>query len=190
MKYLSVDTEATGVVAGLYSMISVGATKIVQKGGNFEPGESLYLELKPAFPGVDAGAMAVNKLDLERLKREGLDPREAMRRLAEFALSMRETPDEWIIFVGHNAAFDWAYCNLYFATFGVPNPFHYAPLDIKSLAVGALGISWDQAKKSFLNTRLGLPLEDETRAHRADYDAFVQAEVFCALMNTLRQRRG
>jgi ribonuclease T len=188
IRYLSVDVEASGLVPGHYNLLSIGATKIVESADRFEPGESFYAELKPIFPGFDPDAMKIHGLDAERLKASGEDPVGAMRRFAQFAESMRADPADLVVFVGNNAAFDWAFVTHYFQTCGVQNPFHYAPLDLKSLAAGLFGVAWDRTKANDMAQRAGVPYRDPARAHNAAYDAEYQADLFCAMMMLQRSR--
>jgi DNA polymerase III alpha subunit (gram-positive type) len=87
------------------------------------------------------------------------------------------------IFVGHNAVFDWAYIAYYFEHFGIKNPFGYKGIDTKSLAMGRLGISWNDTSKSVLEKLLSLPPQDPAQIHRADYDARYQALILKGLLD-------
>ncbi len=182
MVYVSVDCEASGPVPPLYNLLSIGATAVRSEGGRHVLGESLYLELKPIFPGYDPEALAVCGLDVERLAREGHEPREAMQRLAEWSRAQAQGA-QGPVFVGHNAVFDWSYIAYYFAHFKLPNPFGYKGIDSKSLAMGKLGISWNETSKESLEKLLRLPAQDPARVHRADYDAHYQALILQALLD-------
>ena len=182
MTYFCIDCEASGPVPPLYNLLSIGATVVVARDGRHVVGDSLYLELAPIFPGFDPGAMAVCGLDAERLRREGLPPREALNRLATFVAEHNVGPER-PCFVGHNAVFDWSYVAYYYAHFDLPNPFGYKGLDSKSLAMGRLGISWQETSKESLERLLGLPPQDPAQIHRADYDAAYQALILKALLD-------
>ncbi len=186
MVYFCVDCEASGPVPPLYNLLSVGVTVVREATGRHEVGDSLYLELRPIFPGFDPEAMAVCGLDPERLAREGVEPREAMERLASWVVERNRPARERPVFVGHNAVFDWSYVAYYYAHFGLQNPFGYKGIDTKSLAMGRLGICWNDTSKEVLERLLRLPAQDPTRVHRADYDARYQAEILRALLD----RRG
>jgi DNA polymerase III alpha subunit (gram-positive type) len=84
--------------------------------------------------------------------------------------------------VGHNAVFDWAYIAYYYAHLGLTNPFGYKGIDSKSLAMGRLGVEWNDTSKEKLSELLELPAEDPSRIHRADYDAWYQALILKALL--------
>ena len=184
--YFSLDIEASGTVPPLYNMLSIGVTTLREKGDHHVLGQSFYIELKPIFPGNDPAALAVCGLDVERLSREGVEPREAMLRLTDWV--KRETGDRAIpVFVGHNAVFDWSHIAYYYAHFGMENPFGYKGIDLKSLAMGRLGIGWNETSKENLEKVLDLPPQDPARVHRADYDAQYQALI---LQKVLEWRRG
>jgi DNA polymerase III epsilon subunit-like protein len=184
--YFSLDIEASGTVPPLYNMLSIGVTTLREKGDHHVMGQSFYIELKPIVPRNDPDALAVCGLDIEQLSREGVEPREAMMRLTDWV--ERETGDRAIpVFVGHNAVFDWSHIAYYYAHFGMENPFGYKGIELKSLAMGRLGIGWNETSKENLQVVLDLPLQDPARTHRADYDAQYQALI---LKKVLEWRRG
>ena len=181
--YFCLDCEASGPVPPLYNLLSIGVTAVREEGGRHVLGASLYLELKPIFPGFDPAAMAVCGLDAQRLGREGIDPKAALARLAEFVHEHNAGSKDRPCFVGHNAVFDWSYVSYYYAHFGMENPFGYKGLDTKSLAMGRLGIGWNDTSKENLERVLALPAQDPASIHRADYDAHYQALILVALLD-------
>jgi DNA polymerase III epsilon subunit-like protein len=183
MVYFSLDCEASGLLPPLYNLLSIGVTCVRPNGDRHVLGETVYLELRPIFPGFDREALAVCGLDVERLKREGLEPAAAMRKLSAWVLHENRVSSERPVFVGHNAVFDWAYVAYYYAHFGLENPFGYKAIDIKSLAMGRLGVAWGETSKETLKDRLGLPPQDPAQVHRADYDAWYQALILKALLD-------
>ncbi len=181
-----IDIECSGTVPALYDMISLGAQVVYDsEDGTLSLGPSLYLEIAPQAPRVDERAMAVNGLDLERLKREGLDRRVAMERLTAWVEKTR-TPGSEAVFVGHNAPFDWSFVAWCYKADDLRNPFGYKALDTKALGAGVLGVHWLDTGKDTLSEALGLPDEDMTQKHRADYDAWYQALILKGLLE--RQR--
>lgn len=182
MSYFSIDLEASGPVAPLYSMLSIGATVVHVEESHYLIGESFYVELQPAFPGVDPKAVEVCGLDVERLSREGVESGQAMRDLTQWVKKQNRRPGS-PVFVGHNAVFDWAYIDYYYAHFGMKNPFGYKGIDTKSLAMGRLGIPWHSTSKENLQKVLELPPQDVSLIHRADYDADYQAKILVALLD-------
>ena len=182
MVYFCLDCEASGPMAPLYNLLSIGVTVVRPQGERHELGESFYVELRPIFPGFDSDALAVCGLDVDRLRNEGVDPAEAMRRLSGWVDEQNRPSRERPVFVGHNAVFDWAYIAYYYAHSGLSNPFGYKGIDGKSLAMGRLGIDWNDTSKEKLAELLDLPPEDPAQIHRADYDAWYQALILKALL--------
>ena len=182
MTYFSLDCEASGPLAPLYNLLSIGVTAVHRENDHHVIGGSFYVELKPIFPGFDPDALAVCGLDPERLKRDGTDPREAMIRLTDWVLEEHRGKGS-PIFVGHNAVFDWAYIAYYYAHFDMTNPFGYKGIDTKSLAMGRLRLGWNQTSKENLERVLGLPAQDPALIHRADYDAQYQALILRSLLD-------
>jgi len=183
--YFSIDIEASGPVPGLYNMVSLGAVPVAlhEDTWRIEP-ENFYLEFRPIAPGFDPGAMAIHGIPRQRLEAEGVPADEGMGRLTAFVKARVGGDRGRAVFVGHNAVFDWSFVSYYYAVHGLDNPFGYKGLDIKSLAMGRLGIDWFDTSKETLAALLpGLPEQDRERVHRADYDALYQAEILCALLN-------
>jgi DNA polymerase III epsilon subunit-like protein len=183
MVYFCVDCEASGQVAPFYNLLSIGATVVRPAGDRHVLGESFYIELRPIFPGFDPAALAVCGLDVERLRGEGAEPREAMQSFSDWVLRENRSSPDRPVFVGHNAVFDWAYIAYYYEHFGLPNPFGYKGIDSKSLAMGRLAIDWHATSKESLQKLLDLPPQDPAQMHRADYDAWYQALMLQALLD-------
>jgi DNA polymerase III alpha subunit (gram-positive type) len=188
--YFCLDCEASGPVPPLYNLLSIGIQVVRPEGALHVLGDAFYVELKPIFPGFDPGAMAVAGLDPERLQREGKDPQAALLELKQWVQAQNGAVRDRPVFVGHNAVFDWAYVSYYFEHFGIENPFGYKGIDTKSLAMGALRISWNDTSKERLEALLNLPAQDPSRIHRADYDAKYQALILQALLDRPAQGRA
>lgn len=183
MIYFCLDCEASGQLAPLYNLLSIGVVVVRPEGDHHVLGESFYVELQPIFPGFDPAALAVCGLDPARLAREGVEPKQAMVRLSEWVRRQNRPATDRPVFVGHNAVFDWAYIQYYYAHFQLDNPFGYKGIDSKSVAMGRLGLTWNETSKEKLAERLNLPQQDPAQAHRADYDAWYQALIFKALLD-------
>jgi ribonuclease T len=183
IRFFCVDVESSGPVPGLFNLLSIGCV-YVEPGPPPRPSDEIYLELRPTFPGFEPEAMKVNGLDRAALERDGLEPAEALRRLAAF-VEQRLPPNGRAVFVGHNAPFDWSMVNYYYHHAGVRNPFGYSALDTKALAMGALRLPWPDTNKETLERLLSLPPQDASQIHRADYDARYQALIFCRLWERL-----
>ncbi len=187
--YFCVDIECNGPVPGLYDMVSLGAV-VVAPGANGELalGETFYAELKPVAPRFDPGAAAIHGLDQARLAAEGLSQQAFADALSAWVLA-HTVKGTKPTFVGHNAPFDWSFVSYLFAALDRPNPFGYKALCTKSMSTGSLAIHWFDSNKEILSERLGLPAEDKSQKHRADYDAAYQAEILLALLRHDAARR-
>lgn len=180
--WFCIDIECSGGVPHLFDMISLGAVRVSgDPGSGFAFSEPFYVEIAPYEGGVDPSAMAVNGLDLDRLRREGLPLPEALARLDAWVAAELQ-PGTKPTFVGHNAPFDWSFVAYAYRAVGRPNPFGYKALDTKALAMGVLEIPWGDTNKETLEQLLGLPPQDAALVHRADYDAAYQAQILARLL--------
>ncbi len=184
IEYVSVDVEASGPVPGAFSMLSLGATIVTMARG--EPpriGASYYTELQPlAGAGADETALAyAGGLRPENLVATGQPPAEALRGLNDF-LSREGVRRP--VFVAHCASFDWMFVAWYYSHTGIPNPFGYAALDTKALAMGRLRLGWRETGTELLARRLGIPRQDPRTVHHAGHDAAWQATLLIALLTT------
>jgi len=177
--YVSVDVETSGPIPGEYSLLSVGACLVD------EPKTSIYLELKPDSVAHDPEAVAVTGLDLDRLEREGIAPKEAMSTFEQW-LKASCKPGHKIVFLGLNAPFDWSFINYYFHKYLGTNPFGFTAIDMKAYFMGATGCSWKETKSSQMVDRLK-PRSAPT--HNALDDARFQAELFTLMLEDRVKRR-
>ncbi len=185
--YFSVDIECSGPVPGLYDMVSIGIVVVAAGAdGRLALGETLYLEVKPEGPRVDPGAMKIHGIPLDHLLKNGISRRECMLRVSAWVRAHTH-PGTKPVFVGHNAPFDWSFVAWCFAAEELPNVFGYKALDTKALATGALALHWFDSGKEVLHELLGMPPEDLTLKHRADYDAQYQAELLIRLLEPDRR---
>ena len=180
--YFSVDIECSGPVPALYDMISLGAVVVApDASGKLGIGATYYVEIVPEGPRVDAGAMKVNGLDLEKIRQEGTPRRAALEQLTAFVRT-HTVPGTKPVFVGHNAPFDWSFVSWCYHAENMENPFGYKALDTKAFAAGRLRLHWFDTGKEILDTQLGLEPEDMSLKHRADYDALYQANILIKLL--------
>lgn len=186
--WFCVDIECSGPVPARYDMISLGAMVVRDHVDRLELGESFYVEIAPTTANVDPGAMAVNKLDIEALRRDGRPLHDALVELTAFVVA-HTMPGSKPVFVGHNAPFDWSFVAYSYNVCGLPNPFGYKALDTKALAAGVLGLHWFDTDKERLQTLLDLPPQDAGLVHRADYDAAYQAKILAGLLAHQRGER-
>jgi DNA polymerase III epsilon subunit-like protein len=183
--YICIDCEASGPVPGLYNLVSLAAVPVVAEGnGHRVLDDELYLEFQPVFPGFDREAMRIHGLSRKHLEANGIEPKEGMRILRGWALARRPSKRHQLVFVGHNAPFDWGYISYYFTWAKVDNPFGFKALDTKALAMGKLDIPWLATNKDVLAQRLPeIGPEDKKKKHLANYDARYQARILQALLD-------
>lgn len=165
--FISVDVEASGPIPGDYSLLSLGACVIGEKGKEF------YTEFKPLNDNSIPAALKVTGFDMAKLAESGEDPVLAMKKLASWIKLI--AADAKPVFVGFNAGFDWSFVNWYFIHFLSENPFGFAPLDVKSYYMGLTGSSWEETKSSRIRPEFQ-PAEQGN--HNALNDARAQCEMF------------
>lgn len=165
--YISVDVETSGPTPGEYSLLSMGACAVNDDSQTFE------CLVKPISDKADPKALSITGFSLEELRSDGTDPIEAMRLFGDWVKKTSENGTA--VFVGLNAGFDWSFINYYFHTYTGTNPFGFAPLDIKSLYMGATGCSWHDTRSSRMVAELN---PRNTGNHNALTDARAQAELF------------
>jgi DNA polymerase III epsilon subunit-like protein len=173
--YVSVDAETDGPVPGRYSLLSIGACLVD------DPTVAFYAELRPTTSEADPAALEASRLSLEHLSSEGESPATALPRFAEWA-ERATRPGTRPLFVAFNAPFDWMFVAEALHRFAGRNPFGYAALDVKALAMGALGISWPLTTFSALADRFGI---SASLPHHALEDARLQAELFRRILSSI-----
>ena len=174
-KFISVDIETSGPIPNEYSMLSIGACLVEDQSKTF------YIELIPTSSKFIPDAMKVNKLSLDDLHLTGVKPNEAMIQFEDWVKSLCKDGEK-PIFVGFNAAFDWSFINYYFHKYIDRNPFGVAPLDIKSMFLGAYKGSWRDTRYSEIKNKLK---PTKSNNHNALIDAQAQAEIFSIIANKI-----
>ena len=171
--YISVDVEASGPIPATYSMLSLGAAVV----GN--PAQHFYAEFQPINENAVLEALAVNGHSLAELAQHGEMPEAAMRRFRDWisTISASRMP----VFVGFNAAFDWAFVNWYFHMYLGKNPFGFSALDMKAYYMGLSGCRWGETTSRQLPPAFQ-PTET-MESHNALTDAQAQAEIFAKLLH-------
>lgn len=173
--FVSVDVETAGPIPGEYSLLSIGACDVDDLTKTFS------CELKPINRNADPKALEVSGLSLDKLARDGLEPRAAMQSLADWLASLAGNHGS-VVFVGLNAPFDWSFVNYYFHRFLGSNPFGFTALDIKALYMGATGCDWADTRSSKMAERLAPGRKGD---HQALHDAQYQAELFSLIRTKL-----
>jgi ribonuclease T len=165
--YISVDIEAAGPIPATYSMLSLGAALVSDLQTTF------YAELRPINRKSVPDAMKVVGRTLREFERTGRDPKEAIIAFRDWIHSVAKNGKP--VFVGFNAAFDWAFVNYYFQQYLGENPFGFGGVDIKSYYMGMSGCTWDDSRSSRIPSELKGPSQ---HTHNALDDAIEQGEMF------------
>ncbi len=170
--WISVDVETAGPNPGGYSLLAIGACRYD------DPDQGFYLELAPVGERAEASALAISGLRMDELARTGAAPADAMQAFADWLVEVVPKGSR-PVFVGFNAGFDWMFVCDYFHRYLGRNPFGHAAIDIKSVALGALCISWPETSLRVLSTRL---LDGRSLSHDALQDAQDQAALLRAII--------
>jgi DNA polymerase III epsilon subunit-like protein len=166
--YVSVDVEADGRIPGEYSLLSIGAVAVDQ------PAETFYAELKPISDAFLPEALAVSGLDRDRLRAEGLDPAEAIRRFCAWVDGLGGHP----VFVSFSS-WDWVFVYYYLIRFAGRSPFGHSSLDLKSFYAGRHDTAFRAtAKRRIARDHPEVLAGLGPHTHNALDDAREQAEIF------------
>ena len=179
--YVSVDIETDGPIPGPYSMISIGAAAFSTSGHklsdfsvNLEPLDHARQHPKTVeFWERNPEAWAATLVDQKH-------PSVAM---AQFERWLHQWPSP--VFVGYPAAFDFLFVHWYFIDCLGDDPFGFAALDIKTLAMAAMKTTFRGAVKR------NMPKEwknaQTKHTHVAVEDAIEQGYLFFKILDSLSQ---
>jgi hypothetical protein len=177
--YISADIEADGPIPGQYSMLSFGLCVAGRYDGRtFESrdpeADTFYRELKPAFDEVNQEALAVSRLDRDKLFLDGVDPTQAMEEAADW-ITQRAGSDRPVL-VGFPLVFDWMFLHWYFVHYCGNSPFGFSSgLDMKSMYQAKAAVTIDRAGRADLPVDL---TSSRPHTHNGLDDAIEQAHIF------------
>ena len=179
--YFSADVETDGPIPGPFSILSFALVyagsfdgKRFERPGDFEK-TTFYRELCPISDQFEPEALAVNKLDRERLKREGHAPERAMTEASRW---VRENAGRGRpVLVAYPLSFDWTWLYWYFVRYSADgSPFdHSGCFDLKTAIAVKAGVPIASAGRRQLISGLRSYRE---HTHHALNDAIEQAEIF------------
>jgi hypothetical protein len=178
--YFSADVETDGPIPGPYSILSFA----IVYAGSFDGVEFLrpdrydkvfYRELKPISDGFEAEALRINRLDRDRLCKEGADPAVVMTDATEWVRGV--APGAEPVLVAYPLSFDWTWLYWYFVQFSSKgSPFYYSRcFDIKTAVAVKAGIPISEAGRDQVEPVLR---SRHSHTHHAVDDAIAQAEIF------------
>lgn len=178
IRYFSVDEEFSGLNHLKNDLLSIGMVEIIHTSlFKIDYTRKFYIELKPVHNEYDKESMKINGLNLDKLKEYGVSHENAVREIKKY-MDLQE--DDTAVFVGYCTTLDKIFFDQLFLETNQENPFHYEVIDISSLGIGKLGLSWGYSEKELLSK---LHIKDINDKHNALSDAILQAQEFCALMN-------
>lgn len=132
-KWICVDVEADGPCPHLYSMVSFGAVVV-------EPTiiHMFYGRTAPVSENYREDALAVIRPEVTREQHLTYkDPKDTMDMFYKWCLHIaKQTPDNRLVFVSDNPAFDWQFINYYFHRFNGVNPFGFSARRVGDLFAG------------------------------------------------------
>jgi hypothetical protein len=118
--YFSADVETDGPIPGPYSILSFALVYAgsfdghrFQRPTSYE--QVFYRELKPISSSFEPEALRVNRLDRERLCREGVSPQNAMTEASAWVKGIAGAKDA--VLVAYPLCFDWTWLYWYFIRF-------------------------------------------------------------------------
>lgn len=178
--YICVDVETAGPIPSRYALLSIGACTLGA------PRRTFYVELNPDQELTDPQAMAIHKLDMEVLRRDGLPPLAA---LSQFRDWLKEVvpAGRRPLFLAFNAPFDWMFVHDYFIRYLGENPFGHSAIDIKAVYMGHSRKPWIETSGKNLHNIFN---HSKTLTHNALEDAIEQAVIFERLLAQMEESTG
>ncbi len=177
-----IDVETGGFNEVNDALLEIAAIIIeMNHRGQFSHGKSFFCPVQP-FDGakLDQAALKINKIDPFNPNRNALPESEALQQLFNLInIELNNHHCTLAILVGHNAFFDLKFLNAAAKRCNLDSPFHsFCSLD--TVTLGAL--AYGQTVLSKIATAANIPW-DSNKAHRADYDAKITANIFCNVFN-------
>ncbi|MCC7539332.1 MAG: hypothetical protein IT379_24120 [Deltaproteobacteria bacterium] len=180
---LSIDVEASGPFPGLHSLCSIGAVPVVERDGRFVVDETrtFYVELAPLPGAADVPeAMAVHGLTRAHLEANGLDPHDAMSKLAAYLKTLGGVRTaSW------PSSFDHPYVGWYAQRFLGRNPIGHSGFDIASFAMGLFRTT-DRRVLAEAMREAGYRAPHNPHPHHALHDAIEQGKTLAWLLGHAR----
>ena len=185
--YVSSDIEADGPVPGLHSMLSLGAAAFDSDGRRLDTFSANLEPLEGA--SEDPRTMRWWASQPEAWEACHVDPQPPEAAIGAFRrwVGGHHKRTGWPVLVAFPVAFDGMWLEWYLHRFGGESPFRRRGLDIKTVAMVAMGAGYRQTAKSTLPHHWR-PTTPHT--HLALDDAIEQGELFFNVLRELNAQRG
>jgi len=170
MSYLFLDTETTGLEAGIDEITEIAWIARLNDGREFT---AQYFVEHSRLPNE----WVLKNTDY--MNRIALAEKYPLREVLRFLSGVVELNDAPMHMVGACPAFDDRFLRAAFAAHKREVPYHYHVIDIEAMAFGALGLPTMPPLKE-LRSKLGIPGENEA-AHTALADAREAMLIFDAI---------
>lgn len=131
MHILIVDTETGGVDSSTDALLTIGALAIRRTiGGEFVVENEFDTVINPPENlKINSTALAKNKLEMSKIRSEGLDEREALAGFIRMAQRYRNK-GKFPVLAGWNIHFDEAFLKAAFERQGIAWPFYFITFDV------------------------------------------------------------
>ena len=182
--YVSTDIEADGPIPGPHSMLSF-ASAAFRDDKTLVSTFTANLELLPGASG-EPKTMQWWATQPEAWAAARSNCRDAAVVMPEYVAWLKALPGK-PVFIAYPAAYDFMFVYWYLIRFAGESPFSHSALDIKTLAMAALGSEYREATKR--NMPRGW-FEEKPHNHVALDDAVGQGVLFCNALAVVRRVKG
>lgn len=182
--YVSTDIEADGPIPGPNSMLSFASAAYMTDKILVDTYYATLDTLPGASGHPDTMRWWEGHPEAWKASRQGTRPPEQV--MPEFVEWLKKLPGK-PVFVSFPAAYDFMFLHWYLIRFTGETPFGYAALDMKTLAMGMLGLEFHQTTKGNMPDDWFDPAK---HTHIALDDALEQGELFCNMLRRLEELRG
>jgi DNA polymerase III alpha subunit (gram-positive type) len=184
--YIIIDIEADGPSVLLNSMISIGAVAINDINSEFNP--HYYANINPLYGHTqDPKTMEwwVQK-EPTAYKQTLTDRQDATIIIPEFVHWVTTYSKYKPVAVAYPAGFDFSFLFAYLETYSKINPFGFTCIDMKTLAMSILGVSFSDTRKNRMPKNWFDP--KFPHSHNALDDAIETAFIFKQMLETSQAR--
>ena len=185
--YVSIDIEADGPVPGLHSMLSLGAAAFDSDGALADT-FSMNLEQLPEAQESPRTMRwwAAHSEAWDACRANQRTPQEAITRFHTW-LKLQEKTRGTPVMVAFPAAYDAMWVLWYLHRFVSEDPFRRRAIDIKTLAMVAMGEGYRATTKARMPKHWRPP---DRQSHVAVEDAIEQGKLFMNIVRELNAQRG